>query len=79
MEDQHMTREDRYLVVHQTRDHDPTDYENLLADGIERAFARGIHDLAELVKDLNDTCVPSPGGKPWTEEMFTSEMKRLGA
>ncbi len=74
-----MTREDRYLVVHQTRDHDPTDYENLLADGIESAFARGIQELDDLVRDLNRACVPSPGGKPWNEDMFINEMKRLGA
>lgn len=73
-----MTREDRYLVAHQTRDRDPTDYENLLAEGIERAFARGIQDLADLVKDLNATCVPAPGGQAWSEDLFVSEMKRLG-
>ena len=48
-----MTSEDRYLVAHQTRDHEPTDYENLLAEGLERAYGRGIQELSEIVKDLN--------------------------
>ena len=74
-----MQSQSQYLVVHQTRDREPTDYENLLADGIEQAYARGIHELAGLVQSLNEACVPSPGGKPWTEDLFVSEMKRLGA
>ena len=74
-----MAQQGQYLVVHQTREREPTDYENLLADGIEQAYARGIHDLAQLVQALNEACVPSPGGRPWTEQLFVSEMKRLGA
>ncbi len=74
-----MTKEGQYLVVHQTRDHEPTDYENLLGDGLERAYAQGAQEPAEIVQALNAACVPSPGGKPWTEELFISEMKRLGA
>jgi hypothetical protein len=77
-EDKTMTSEDRYLVAHQTRDHEPTDYENLLAEGLERAYGRGIQELSEIVKDLNATCVPAPGGQAWSEELFISEMKRLG-
>jgi hypothetical protein len=74
-----MQRQSQYLVVHQTRDREPTDYENLLADGIEQAYARGIQDVAGIVQSLNEACVPSPGAKPWTEALFVSEMKRLGA
>jgi hypothetical protein len=74
-----MQRQSQYLVVHQTRDREPTDYENLLADGIEQAYARGIQELPQLVAALNEGCIPSPGGKPWTEELFVAEMKRLGA
>jgi len=32
-----MAQQGQYLVVHQTREREPTDYENLLADGIEQA------------------------------------------
>lgn len=74
-----MQANSQYLVVHQTRDREPTDYENLLADGIEQAFAQGIHDVAELVTSLNQGCIPSPGGKLWTVDLFVAEMKRLGA
>lgn len=70
---------DQYLNPHQTRDHEPTDYENLLGDGIEKAYAAGIHDLPGICKSLNEDCVPSPNGTPWTPELFQQEMKRLGA
>jgi hypothetical protein len=68
-----------YLNSHQTRLHEPTPYENLLGDGIEAAFRAGIIELPELVQFLNDNFVPSPGGAPWTEAVFTAEMRRLGA
>jgi hypothetical protein len=68
-----------YLDPHQARDREPTEYENLLADAVESAYAVGIHDLAGLVAHLNDGGVPAPGGKPWTPDLFEAEMKRLGA
>ena len=69
----------QYLNPHQTRDREPNDYENLLADGIEKSYAAGIHDLEGLCAQLNANCVPAPDGKPWTPVLFESEMKRLGA
>jgi len=68
-----------YLNPHQARDRMPDDYQNLLGDAIERAFAAGVHDLAGLVARLNEASVPAPGGRPWTAELFEKEMKRLGA
>lgn len=68
-----------YLNPYQTRDHEPDAYENLLGDAIERCYAAGIHDLDGLVAQLNEMCVPSPGGKPWTADLFCAEMRRLGA
>ena len=68
-----------YVDPHQARDREPDDYQNLLGDAIERAYAKGIHDLAGLVERLNEAKVPTPGGKRWTAELFTQEMKRLGA
>ena len=68
-----------YLDPHQTRDRAPTDYENLLGDAIEKAFAAGVHDIEGICARLTADCVPSPGGKPWTPDLFKAEMKRLGA
>ena len=68
-----------YLNPHQARDRAPDDYQNLLGDAIERAFAAGIHDLPGLVGRLNEAGVPSPNGTGWTPELFQKEMKRLGA
>ncbi len=69
----------QYLNPHQARRHEPTMYENLLGDAIERAYAAGHNDLDSLVASLNDQAVPSPDGQPWTAELFTKEMQRLGA
>ena len=69
----------QYLVIHQTRMAEPTEYENLLAEGIERSYAAGIHDLEGLAANLNLMCVPAPEGQSWTPELFAAEMKRLGA
>ena len=74
-----MAEHKQYIVVNQTREREPTDYENLLGDALERAFASGVTELGPLVEALNDMVAPSPGGQPWTEELFLSEMKRLGA
>jgi hypothetical protein len=68
-----------YLNPHQARDRAPDDYQNLLGDAIERAFAAGVQDLPSLVAWLNEAGVPAPNGQPWTAELFQKEMKRLGA
>ena len=68
-----------YLDPHQARDREPDDYQNLLGDAIERAFAAGVHDLADLVARLNEAQVPAPTGQGWTADLFQTEMKRLGA
>ena len=68
-----------YLNPNQHRLNPPTQYENLLGDAIEAAFRQGIVTLPEMVRSLNEQFVPSPGGQAWTEELFTTEMRRLGA
>ncbi|MBT3992300.1 MAG: hypothetical protein HOG95_15465 [Rhodospirillaceae bacterium] len=68
-----------YLNSHQLRDHEPTTYENILADGIERAYAQGIHELAALVKSLNEGGCLDPSGNAWTEDSFQQTMQELGA
>lgn len=70
---------DQYIVVHQSRDRDPTEYEDLLADALEKAFAGGVTDVDGIVASLIADAVPSPGGRPWTSDLVLSELKRLGA
>lgn len=70
---------DQYLVIHQSRDGDPSPYETKLAAAIEEIFARGVHDLPGLLAELNGNGHQSPDGTPWTEASFTAEMHRLGA
>jgi len=65
--------------VHQSRDAEPTEYENLLADGLEKAFGAGVTELAGVVESLIADGVPAPKGQPWTTDLVLSELKRLGA
>lgn len=66
-------------VMNQHRQAEPTAYENLLGDAIERAFAAGIHDLEGIVRLLNDTGPSGPDGMPWTAAQLEAELARLGA
>ena len=69
----------QFLKVHQHRDRDPSDYENLLGDGLERAFAAGVHDLEGVVAGLIEYGVPAPNGQSWSAELLAAELKRLSA
>ncbi|SNS88835.1 hypothetical protein SAMN06265795_108139 [Noviherbaspirillum humi] len=71
--------QDRYLDPHQARSRQPTAYEDLLGDAIERAYAAGIHDLPGLVAQLNRSGPSCPGGVAWTEENYQAEIARLAA
>jgi hypothetical protein len=66
-----------YLNPHQARTRQPTPYEDLLGDAIERAYASGIHDLPALVAYLNRSGPNCPSGGVWTEESYQAEIKRL--
>ncbi|HEY4073179.1 MAG TPA: recombinase-like helix-turn-helix domain-containing protein [Herbaspirillum sp.] len=69
---------ERYLNPHQARRRPPTQYEDLLGDSLERAYAAGIHDLPGLVAHLNLTGPGCPvDGIVWTEQSFQDEMARL--
>lgn len=68
-----------YLNPHQTRTHEPTDWQFQLADAIESAFAKGAHELDDLVSALNSSRVRPLSGSPWTVEVFTDLMRELGA
>ncbi|MFZ4288838.1 recombinase-like helix-turn-helix domain-containing protein [Variovorax sp. HJSM1_2] len=68
---------DRYLEPHQARRREPTTFEDLLGDAIERAFAQGAHTLPELVACLNRTGPSAENGEPWTEQSYQDLMARL--
>lgn len=69
--------QDRYLNPHQARRRQPTSFEDLLGDSIERAYAAGIHDLPGLVVHLNRSGPSCPGGEPWTEDAYKALVARL--
>lgn len=68
-----------YLEPHQTRNGQPSAYEVKLAGAIEEIFGHGTHDLTGLLAELNGNGPTAPNGQPWTEDSFTTEMRRLGA
>ncbi len=68
-----------YLSAHQTRTHEPTDWETELASAIEEAFTRGHHELGQLVTALNASRIKPRAGGAWTPENFTNLMHELGA
>ena len=63
----------------QSRSAPPSEYENHLADALERILGEGIHDLPAIITHLNQLHVYGPTGRAWSEESFCDEMKRLGA
>ena len=66
-------------MIWQNRPASPTDYENALGDALEVVFESGAVELAEVIAKLNELGITSPQNTAWTEESFTSEMKKLGA
>ena len=68
-----------YLSAHQSRTHEPTEWETELASAIEEAFTRGHHQLDQLVAALNASRLRPRAGGTWTPEGFTSLMHELGA
>lgn len=72
-----MNATSQYLNPHQSRRREPTQWENLLGDAIERAFAAGHWELEALVAQLNRSGPRAPNGEEWTVESFTATMARL--
>lgn len=66
-----------WLEPHQARKRPPTDYENLLGDAIEAAFAAGAWELPALVARLNADGIRMPDGSAWTEASFKAVMAEL--
>jgi hypothetical protein len=74
-----MTYEYPYLSPHQTRTHEPTAWQQELANTIEAVFSKGAYALDELVAGLNASRVRPPNGGDWTTENFSAVMRELGA
>ncbi len=69
--------DDGYL--YRTKITDPTEYETALCKVLFAILGQSIHDLPGIVEGLNQSAVEPRDGGPWTEEIFTSEMARLGS
>ena len=65
------------LEPHQARKRPPTDFENLLGDAIEAAFAAGAWELPALVARLNADGIRAADGREWTEASFKAAMAEL--
>ncbi len=68
----HPKTAERFLNPHQARRREPTSFEDLLGDSIERAFAAGHWELDTLVNYLNTSGSQAISGKPWTSESFVA-------
>jgi hypothetical protein len=66
-----------YMNPRQAQRRAPTDYENLLGDALEAAFAGGARELGELVSRLNADGIRTPDGREWTAANFESILKGL--
>ena len=55
-----------YVIPRQAQRREPTDYENLLGDALEAAFASGAWELDALVARLNADGIRTPEGEQWT-------------
>ena len=63
----------------QTRPALPTPAEDALADALQAIFNEEVYELAKVVEGLNRRGVKPPSGAArWTEEIFRSELARLG-
>jgi hypothetical protein len=71
--------ETRENIAWQHRAEPPTQFDNRLGDALEQIFARGIEELADVVRELNGAGSRDRAGAPWSEESFRAEMRRLGA
>lgn len=71
--------EKRDNIPWQHRAEAPSEFENRLGDALEAIFAAGVDELTRLVEELNKAGQCDRAGRPWSEESFQAEMRRLGA
>ena len=67
-----------YLNAQQTQLAPATQFEHLLGDSIERAYAAGLTELPALITYLNQAGPSCPSHTIWTEALFCEQMARLG-
>lgn len=72
------TAREPYLETHQTHSEPITPYERKLAGSLTEIFGGGATTLDEVVDGLNALGLNGPDGRPWTEQTFRAEMRRLG-
>ena len=66
-----------YLEPRQAQRRPPTDYENLLGDALEAAFAAGAWELEALVARLNADGIRTPEGRAWTAPELDAILQAL--
>ncbi len=71
-----LARESKARLANRPDPDGPDEDENRLGDAPEEPFRRGVHDFGEIAAELNELGIAAPGGKPWTEASFGSEMRR---
>jgi len=62
----------------QSRESEPSDYENALADAIEGAYLAGARTPQQFADHLNTAGVASLSGMGWNAASLEQEMSRLG-
>jgi hypothetical protein len=72
------TAREPYLEAHQTHPEPITPYERKLAGSLTEVFSGGATSLDEVVAGLNALGLHGPNGKPWSDDTFRAEMRRLG-
>lgn len=69
---------DSKLIVWQSREREPTEYEFDISEGLIKAFSSGAETLDEVVQALNDIGILREDGEAFTAETFQKEIERLG-
>lgn len=66
-----------YVNPRQAQRRAPTEYENLLGDALEAAFAAGAWELSALVERLNAAGLRTPQGGAWTLDNLDPILRSL--
>lgn len=63
--------------VWQTRDAEPTAYENDFGDALEKVFSAGALEIEEVVSGLNGLGFRMRSGEQWTVGLLVAELRTL--
>ena len=69
---------DRERFIHRTLNVSASQYEKDLSRALLGILSRKAHDLPGIVAGLNATEIRPEGASEWTEQVFVSEIERLG-